>query len=104
AVAAGVAAGEFFDLFVRAPELRFLLLAREAPGRDVRPAVVADLMTRLEHPQAGFRVGFQSVPGNEPGGGNAVLLEQGKNARCADHAELAARYRRRRGHAARDPA
>src|SRR5439155_24864747 len=104
AVAAGVAAAGLFDLLVRARELRFLLLAREARGRPVSPAVVADLVTRLEHSPAGLRIGFQGVPGNEPGGGNAVLLEQRQDARGADHAELPARYRRRRGHAARDPA
>src|SRR6266705_4476025 len=104
AVAAGVAAGEFPDLFVRAHQLRFLLLAREARRRHVRPAVMADFMARLQHTPTCLRISLEGMPRDEPGGGNAEFLEQRQYARGADHAELAARHRRRRGHAARDPA
>src|SRR5258708_3502436 len=76
AVAAGVAARELLDLLVRARELRFLLFAREARGRHVRPALVSDLVAGLHDAGAALRVGFQRMPGGKPGGGDAVLLGQ----------------------------
>src|SRR5262249_39092360 len=95
-------AGESGDRRVGANEVGLLLGAALLRGRHVRPAVVRHLVAVGDHRLAGARVALDGEARNEPGGADAAGLEQTQNASRPDQAELAARQRRRRGHAAGD--
>src|SRR5207247_3568439 len=71
-------------------------------GRDVRPAVMRDLMAVAHDRLAGARMARDGEARNEPGGADPVRLEQSENALRANKAELAARERRRADHTAGD--
>src|SRR5262249_20320029 len=86
-----------------ADDLFFLLLARQRRGRAMRPAMMSDLVARLEDRLARLGKGFYRVTRNEPGGLDAVFLEQGDQTwRAGARTEFAARDPRRRSLAARD--
>src|SRR5262245_8816984 len=70
----------------------------------MRPAVVADLMAVLDHGRAGVRVALDGEARDEPGAAQAMRFQERENPPRAGEPELAARQRRRAGHAARNEA
>ena len=104
AIAARLCAGELLDRRVGADQVRLLLGARLRRRRDVRPAVMADLVAGRDHLLADLRMALDREAGREPGAAQPVRLEQAENPPRAGEPELAARQRRRRRHPARDEA
>ncbi len=102
AVAARLAAGQPRDRLVGAGEVGLLLGAALLRRRHVRPAVVRHLVAVGDHRLAGARMALDGEAGDEPGRADGARFEHGQDPRRRDEAELAARQRRRRGHAAGD--
>ena len=104
AVAAGRSAGEATDRLVGPHQIRLLLLAALAGGRDMRPAVMTDLVAGGHDRLADLRIALNGEAGREPGGVDGARLEQIDNPARADQAEFTARQRRRRAHPTRNEA
>ena len=105
AVAARLAAREAHDRLAGPQQVRLLLRAAHGGGGDVRPAVVGDLVPVRHHRRAFLGLALDGEARHEPGAcgcrarpSNARMRPRGQRA------ELAARQRRRRGHAAGDEA
>src|SRR5260370_24570385 len=101
-MAAPLAAGRRRDGIVRADKIRLLLGAAVLRRRDVRPAVVRHFMAVPHDCLTGARMALDRKAWNEPGGADAVRLEQSEDALRAEKPELPARERGRAGHAAGD--
>ena len=102
AITARLAAGESRNRLVGADEIGLLLVAALLRGWNMRPAVVRNLVAVRGHRLARRRMALDGEAGHEPGGADAARFQQRQNPARADQAELAARQRGRRGHAARD--
>ena len=102
AVAARLATGQRGDGIIGADEISFLLGATLLRGRNMRPAVMRDFMAVAHDRLARAWMALDGEARNEPGGADAVRLEQSEDALRANKAELAARERRRAGHTAGD--
>ena len=90
-VAARILAAQLLDRLVAAHQVRLFLLARHLVRRQVRPAVVADLVPGLEDRLVLRRIRLDREARAEEGALNAVLLQQVEDARDSGGAELAAR-------------
>src|SRR4029079_6022967 len=93
---------ELSDVIVGADEIGLLLVTALVRVRDVRPRMVPDLVAAFGHGGAFLRPALDGEARRKPGRLDAALLEEFQDAARRHGAELAARQRRRRGHAARD--
>ena len=76
AIAARRPAAQLLDRVVAKRQPLSFLLARQAGGRHVAPAVMADLMALLDHLAADLGVGLDHHARHEPGAAQLVFLEQ----------------------------
>ena len=105
AVAARLGAGQARNRIIGAHEIGLLFGARLRRRRDVRPAVVRDLVAACNYRVAFARPALDGEAGDEPGRLDLTAFEKIEDAARADGpAEFAARQRRRRRHAAGDEA
>ena len=103
AVTARMATGKFSDPLVGAHEPFFFLFTGKLGWRHVRPAMVPDLVAGVAYAPALIRIRRERMARDEPARLNPALLEQRQDPGRSDvGAELAARDRRGRGHAARN--